>query len=158
MARDIAFTLNGRPVTAPVAPPDTLIDLLFLRFGLRGARESCGQGLCGACTVLVDGAPVSACLYLAEMLDGAEVVTIEGLEADGVLDPVQAAFVEAGAFQCGFCTPGFILMVHALLDENPAPSDDDIAHWLAGNLCRCSAYPEILAAVRLAAAGRAAAG
>lgn len=156
--REIAFTLNGRPVTAAVRPADTLVELLFGRFGLRGARESCGQGLCGACTVLVDGAPVSGCLYLADLLDGADVRTVEGLEVDGRLDPVQEAFIEAGAFQCGFCTPGFVLMVRALLDETPAPSDAEIADWLAGNLCRCSAYPEILAAVHRAAERRAAAG
>jgi len=154
-ARTIRFTLNGARVTAVVMPHETLVDLLQQRFELRGARESCGQGLCGCCTVIVDGQAVSGCLSLAWFLDGRTVETIESLETAQGLDPVQQAFIEAGAFQCGFCTPGFILMVRQLLDANPDPSDDDIRHYLAGNLCRCSAYPEILAAVRIAAKRRA---
>jgi aerobic carbon-monoxide dehydrogenase small subunit len=148
--RTIRFRLNGRPAGAAVAADDTLIALLRDRFELYGARESCGQGLCGCCTVLVDGAPVSSCLYLAVFADGAEIVTIEHLADGDRLDPVQEAFIEAGAFQCGFCTPGFVLMTKALLDEHPDPSEDEIRHYLSGNLCRCGAYPEILAAVRLA--------
>jgi len=154
-ARTIRFTLNGASVSAEVMPHETLVDLLQQRFALRGARESCGQGLCGCCTVIVDGQAVSGCLSLAWFLDGRTVETIEALETAQGLDPVQQAFIEAGAFQCGFCTPGFILMVRQLLDANPDPSDDDIRHYLAGNLCRCSAYPEILAAVRIAAKRRA---
>ena len=154
-ARTIRFTLNGAPVTAAVMPHETLVDLLQQRFELRGARESCGQGLCGCCTVIVDGQAVSGCLSLAWFLDGRTVETIESLETAQGLDPVQQAFIEAGAFQCGFCTPGFILMVRQLLDAMPNPSDEEIRHYLAGNLCRCSAYPEILAAVRLAAKRRA---
>src|SRR5262245_58214762 len=131
-------------------PHETLVEVLTSRFFLNGARESCGQGLCGCCTVHVDRKPVSGCLYLACFADGASVETIEGLSSGTVLDPVQEAFIEAGAFQCGFCTPGFIMMVKNLLDSVPDPSDDDIRHYLAGNLCRCSAYPEIIEAVRLA--------
>jgi carbon-monoxide dehydrogenase small subunit len=153
-ARIIRFTLNGRKVAAEVAPQESLVTLLRDRFALYGARESCGQGLCGCCTVLVDGRAVSSCLALAALIDGAEVTTIEHLAEDGPLDPVQEAFIEAGAFQCGFCTPGFVLMTRQLLDDNPEPSEDDIRHYLAGNLCRCGAYPEILQAVRLAAAKR----
>ena len=123
-------------------------------FDLFGARESCGQGMCGCCTVLVDGRAVSCCLYLAAFADGARVVTVEHLAAEGRLDPVQEAFIEAGAFQCGFCTPGFVLMAKQLLDEHPDPSDDEIRHYLSGNLCRCGAYPEIIAAVKLAATRR----
>jgi len=153
--RTIRFTLNGASVAADVMPHETLVDLLQQRFDLRGARESCGQGLCGCCTVIVDGQAVSGCLSLAWFLDGRAVETVEGLESAKGLDPVQEAFIEAGAFQCGFCTPGFILMVRQLLDSNPNPSDDDVRHFLAGNLCRCSAYPEILSAVRIAAKRRA---
>ncbi len=152
--RTIRFVLNGRPVTATVMPYETLIEVLTDRFELRGARESCGQGLCGCCTVLVDGKAVSACLSLAALVDGARVETVEGLASGDRLDPVQEAFIEAGAFQCGFCTPGFIMMVKQLLDHNPQPTEDEIRHYLAGNLCRCSAYPEIMDAVRLAAAKR----
>ena len=152
--RTIRFTLNGAAVEASVRPHLTLVELLRERFGLFGARESCGQGLCGCCTVLVDGRAVSSCLYLAAFADGADIVTVEHLAAGGRLDPVQEAFIETGAFQCGFCTPGFVLMTNQLLDANPDPSDDDIRHYLSGNLCRCGAYPEIVAAVRLAASKR----
>ena len=147
----ISFTLNGEPVSAQVAPHHTIVEVLRERFDLFGARESCAQGLCGCCTVLIDGRAVSGCLYLAAFADGSEVVTIEHLAADGQLSPVQEAFVECGAFQCGFCTPGFVLMAHALLKENPKPDEDEIRHYLSGNLCRCAAYPEIINAVKLAA-------
>jgi aerobic-type carbon monoxide dehydrogenase small subunit (CoxS/CutS family) len=147
----ISFTLNGEPVSAQIAPHHTIVEVLRSRFDLFGARESCAQGLCGCCTVLIDGRAVSGCLFLAAFADGAEVVTIEHLAADGQLSPVQEAFVECGAFQCGFCTPGFVLMAHALVKENPEPDEDEIRHYLSGNLCRCAAYPEIINAVRLAA-------
>jgi carbon-monoxide dehydrogenase small subunit len=149
--RTISFTLNGAAVAAEAAPYESLVELLDQRFNLFGARESCGQGLCGCCTVLVDGAPVSACLFLAWFADGTRVETVESLAEGDRLDPVQDAFIEAGAFQCGFCTPGFVLMAKTLLAQNPDPSNEDIRHYLAGNLCRCSAYPEIVAAVKLAA-------
>lgn len=151
--RTIRFTLNGEAVSAEVPPHWNLVELLQERFGLTGARESCGQGLCGCCTVLVDGRAVSGCLYLAAFADGAEVVTIEGGGA-GALDAVQQAFLECGAFQCGFCTPGFVLMARQLLEENPDPSEEDIRRYLSGNLCRCGAYPEIIEAVKLAARKR----
>jgi len=153
-ARTIAFKLNGSPVTINVEPHHNLVELLQREFGLTGARESCGQGLCGCCTVLVDGRAVSACLYLATFVDGAEVTTIESLDARGELSPVQQAFIEAGAFQCGYCTPGFIMMATQLLDEHPDPTEDQIKHYLTGNLCRCAAYPEVLEAVKLAARKR----
>lgn len=149
--RAIRFTLNGAAVSVSVAPHDSLVEVLRDRFDLFGARESCGQGLCGCCTVLVDGRAVSSCLYLAAFADGADVVTVEGLARDGQLDPVQQAFIDAGAFQCGFCTPGFILMTRQLLDATPAPTDDEIRHYLSGNLCRCGTYPQIIEAVKLAA-------
>ncbi len=153
-ARTIRFTLNGAPVKADVESNETLIEVLQERFGLGGARESCGQGLCGCCTVTVDGAAVSSCLYLASFADGTVVETIEHLASAERLHPIQEAFIEAGAFQCGFCTPGFILMTKQLLERNPDPSDEDIRHYLSGNLCRCSAYPEIIEAVKLSARRR----
>ena len=150
--RTIHFTLNGEPVTAQIGTHQHLVEVLQER-GLTGARESCAQGLCGCCTVLVNGAAVSGCLYLAVFADGADVRTIEN-SPEGKLDVVQEAFIECGAFQCGYCTPGFILMTRQLLDEQPDPTDDDIRHYLSGNLCRCAAYPEIIKAVKLAAAKR----
>lgn len=152
MTRSITFKLNGESVTAQIGTHQHLVEVLQER-GLSGARESCAQGLCGCCTVLVNDVAVSGCLYLAAFADGAEVRTIEHLP-DGKLDPVQEAFIECGAFQCGYCTPGFILMTRQLLDEHADPSEDDIRHYLSGNLCRCAAYPEIIKAVRLAAAKR----
>jgi carbon-monoxide dehydrogenase small subunit len=113
--------------------------------------------MCGCCTVLVDGRAVSGCLYLAAFVDGTEVSTIESLAPSGDLDPVQEAFIEAGAFQCGFCTPGFVLMTRQLLNAHPDPDDDAIRHYLSGNLCRCGAYPEIIDAVKIAARKRRAA-
>ena len=146
--RTISFTLNGEQVSAQVAPHHNLVEVLQREFALYGARESCGQGLCGCCTVLVNGTAVSGCLYLAPLIEGAEVVTVEN---NAEPDAVQQAFVEASAFQCGFCTPGFILMTRQLLDEHPDPDEDTIKHYLSGNLCRCAAYPEIIEAVKLAA-------
>jgi carbon-monoxide dehydrogenase small subunit len=153
-ARTIAFKLNGAAVTADVRPYHNVVEVLQTQFGLTGARESCGQGLCGCCTVLVDGRAVSGCLYLAWFLDGAQVTTVESLETLDRLSPVQEAFIEAGAFQCGYCTPGFIMMTTQLLDQHPDPTEDQIKHYLTGNLCRCAAYPEILDAVKLAARKR----
>jgi carbon-monoxide dehydrogenase small subunit len=152
--RTISFTLNGRKTTAAVASYTTLVELLQEQFALYGARESCAQGLCGCCTVVVNGTAVSGCLFLAVFADGATIDTIEGVAAGDRLDPVQEAFIEAGAFQCGFCTPGFVLMTRQLLDAHPNPTDDEIRHYLSGNLCRCGAYPEIVQAVRLAARKR----
>jgi aerobic carbon-monoxide dehydrogenase small subunit len=154
--RTIQFTLNGEPVSATVAPHHNLVELLQ-QFGLGGARESCAQGLCGCCTVILDGRAVSGCLFLAAFADGARIETIEGVADGAQLDPVQEAFIETGAFQCGFCTPGFILMTRQLLEENPNPGEDDIRHYLSGNLCRCAAYPQIVEAVQLAARKRQAA-
>jgi aerobic carbon-monoxide dehydrogenase small subunit len=152
--RTIRFTLNGEPVTAEVKPHHNLVEMLQTQFELHGARESCGQGLCGCCTVLVNGRAVSGCLYLAPFVDGAEVTTVEHLATRDALDPVQEAFIETGAFQCGYCTPGFVLMTGQLLDEHPDPDDDQIRHYLTGNLCRCAAYPEIINAVKVAARKR----
>ena len=154
MTRTISFILNGDKVAAEIKPHHNLVEVLQREFNLMGARESCGQGMCGCCTVLVNGAAVSGCLYLAAFVDGAEVTTVEHLAGAGTLSPVQEAFIEAGAFQCGYCTPGFVLMTTQLLDANPDPDDEAIRHYLSGNLCRCAAYPQILAAVKLAARKR----
>jgi len=151
MRREIRFRLNGERVSAQIAPHESLVEVLRDEFGLFGARESCGQGMCGCCTVLVNGRAVSGCLYLGTLIQDAEVQTVEG---GNELDAIQEAFIEAGALQCGFCTPGFILMTRQLLDEHPDPDDDTIKHYLSGNLCRCAAYPEIIEAVKLAARNR----
>jgi carbon-monoxide dehydrogenase small subunit len=153
-SRTLKFKLNGEAVTAEAPSHWNLVELLQNRFALFGARESCGQGLCGCCTVLVNGAAVSGCLYLAAFVDGADVRTVEQPAGAQGLDAVQEAFIECGAFQCGFCTPGFVLMTRQLLDAKPDPDDDDIRHYLSGNLCRCAAYPEIIRAVKLAAQKR----
>lgn len=151
--KDISFTLNGRAVTAHAGNHQNLVELLQGQ-GLFGARESCAQGLCGCCTVIVNGAAVSGCLTMATLVDGADVRTIEETGTDGELDAVQQAFIETGAFQCGFCTPGFILMTRQLLEAHANPTDEEIQHYLAGNLCRCAAYTEIIKAVKLAAKKR----
>jgi carbon-monoxide dehydrogenase small subunit len=156
-AREIHFTLNGRSVTTLIESHLDLIDLLH-RYQLSGARESCGQGLCGCCTVMVDGQAVSGCLTLAQLVDGKDVRTVEDLDADGNLSPVQQAFIEEGAFQCGFCTPGFVLMTHDLLKRHPDPDEHQIRDHLSGNLCRCATYPEIVRAVKSASARIRAAG
>jgi carbon-monoxide dehydrogenase small subunit len=149
--RTLRFTLNGRRTTATAATHETILEVLQRDFGLFGARESCGQGLCGCCTLLVNGTAVSGCLYLAAFADGAELTTVEGLARNGELHPIQRAFVEKSAFQCGFCTPGFILMTKELLSRHPRPTEEEIRHYLSGNLCRCAAYPDIIAAVKRAA-------
>jgi aerobic-type carbon monoxide dehydrogenase small subunit (CoxS/CutS family) len=149
----IRFTLNGRAVEAQAATNENAIELLQRDFALTAARVSCAQGLCGCCTIEVDGVAASGCLLLAPLLDGCEVKTLEGLAHGDDLDPIQRAFLDASAFQCGFCTPGFIMMTRELLARIPNPTDDEIKHYLSGNLCRCAAYPEIVNAVR-AAAGR----
>ena len=149
--RTIDFTLNGRPVSADVKSYQNAVEILQTQFALFGARESCGQGLCGCCTILLNGKPVSGCLTLALFLDGAEVVTVEHLADASGLDPVQQAFIDAGAFQCGYCTPGFIMMTKALIAQYPDPEEAQIRDYLSGNLCRCAAYPEIVNAVKMAA-------
>ena len=125
----------------------TLLDILRDDLNLMGTKEGCGVGMCGACTVLVDGKPFSSCHLLAGQVAGREILTIEGLSIDGNLHPVQQAFLEHGAFQCAYCTPGFVLTTVALLNENPSPTDDEIREYLSGNLCRCGSYQNILQAV-----------
>jgi aerobic-type carbon monoxide dehydrogenase small subunit (CoxS/CutS family) len=146
---NIAFTLNGAAVEVDAEPTESLLTVLRARLGIRSVRETCGIGVCGACTALVDGEPISACLLLAPLAEGAHIVTAEGIGHD---HPVHRAFAEAHAFQCGFCTPGFILTVVRLLEECPRPTDEEIALALAGNLCRCGSYLKIVDAVRRAVA------
>jgi len=153
-SRTIRFKLNGEQVKAEISTHENLVEVLQRDFGLFGARESCGQGLCGCCTLIVNGTAVSGCLFLAAFADGAEVQSIEHSPSSQQLSPVQEAFIEQGAFQCGFCTPGMILMTEQLLESNPDPNEDDIRHYLSGNLCRCAAYPEIIKAVKVAARKR----
>lgn len=148
----IRLTVNGRPHDLEVAPPDLLLDVLRDRLDLKGAKRSCDTQVCGACTVLVDGLAVSACTYLAIEADGRAVLTVEGLAEGDQLHPLQRAFVERGAVQCGFCTAGMLLTAKALLDEAPAPSREDVVHHLRGSLCRCTGYRKIVEAI-LAAAG-----
>lgn len=144
---DLAFTLNGEPAGARIEPRELLVDVLREQFSLRGAKRSCDLGACGACTVLVDGLPASSCSTLAADMDGRSVVTIEGLGTPEALDPVQQAFVDHGAMQCGFCTPGMVLAVKALLSANPSPTEDEVRHYLRGNVCRCTGYVKIIEAV-----------
>jgi aerobic-type carbon monoxide dehydrogenase small subunit (CoxS/CutS family) len=146
----IAVRVNGTEHHLTLETTLTLLELLRGVLNLTGAKLSCGEQRCGACTVLVDGAPVSACALLAYEADGAEVLTIEGLADDDTLDPVQQAFAESGAVQCGFCTPGMIMTVRALLNDIPEPDDDTVRSALVGNICRCTGYGGILRAVRLA--------
>lgn len=148
----LSLTVNGTEHHLRVDPGETLLEVLRERMALHGARESCGQGVCGTCTVLVDGRAVATCVRLAVLSDGATVETVEGLE-DGALHPLQEAFIEHFAFQCGFCTPGMIMTAKELLDRNPRPTREEIREQLAGNICRCGAYGEIVDAVE-AAAGR----
>jgi aerobic carbon-monoxide dehydrogenase small subunit len=146
----LTFTLNDTPVTVDVETGDFLIDVLRERLGLTGTKRSCDTEVCGACTVLVDGGPVSSCTMLAWEARNRRVETIEGVARDGHLHPVQEAFLEDSAFQCGFCTPGLILTVKALLDDDPAASPETVKAWLRGNICRCTGYVSILHAVRSA--------
>ncbi|MBC7234676.1 MAG: (2Fe-2S)-binding protein [Chloroflexi bacterium] len=149
----VLFRVNGRPVSVSVEPRRTLLSVLREELGLTGAKLGCGYGTCGACTVMVDGQTVYGCLTLAIDCQGREVRTVEGLGEGEKLHPVQAAFIEYDGYQCGFCTPGQVMSAVALLDANPRPTPEDVRREMAGNLCRCGAYPNILRAV-LAAAER----
>jgi aerobic-type carbon monoxide dehydrogenase small subunit (CoxS/CutS family) len=148
----LSFTLNGRLQELDVEPHELLLDVVRERLGLTGAKRSCDVQVCGACTLLIDGRPVSACTTLAFEVRGRSVLTIEGLaEKDGKLHPLQQAFIEHGGFQCGFCTPGMILAAKALLDENPAPSEAELKHFMHGNICRCTGYKKIIESIMAAA-------
>jgi carbon-monoxide dehydrogenase small subunit len=148
----VTCTVNGEQrVADDVWPGESLLYVLRERLGLPGSKNACEQGECGSCTVYLDGMPVCACLVAAGQAEGRDVVTVEGLGSDNELHPVQQAFVDAGAVQCGFCTPGLVVAVHDLLARDPDPADADIREALAGNLCRCTGYEQIIAAVHLAA-------
>jgi carbon-monoxide dehydrogenase small subunit len=148
----LTLRVNGRDYLIQARPHHTLLEVLRSEVGLTGTREGCGVGMCGACTVLVDGRPISGCLLLAVLAEGQDIVTIEGLEGpNGELHPIQQAYIDHTGFQCSYCTPGFILATKALLDEQPAPSRDEAKAFLAGNLCRCGSYVKILDSVMDAA-------
>ncbi len=151
MGRRIRFKLNGEWVEVDVEPNELLINVLREKLHLTGTKYGCGIGECGACTVLVNGEPVLSCLTLAVDVDGKEVVTIEGLARNGELTPVQKAFIEEGAIQCGYCTPGLIMVAEALLRENPNPTEEEIREHLRGNLCRCTGYVNVVKAILKAA-------
>jgi len=146
----ISTTINGQARELDVAPDHTLLSVLRDQLHLTGTKEGCGSGDCGACTVLLDGVPVTSCLVLAPEADGCEITTIEGITPDEGLHPVQQALVDCGGFQCGFCTPGFVVSSVALLEDKPKPSDEEIRRGLAGNLCRCTGYTKIVEAVKQA--------
>jgi carbon-monoxide dehydrogenase small subunit len=149
MKQTIKFILNGEPVELEIEPHLTLLQLLRDKLELTGTKEGCGMGECGACTVLLDGKTVNSCIFPAPEVEGRKVTTIEGLtDPQGNLHPIQKAFVEHGAVQCGFCTPGMVLSAKALLDENPKPSEEEIRHGIAGNLCRCTGYLQIIQAIK----------
>ena len=147
-AGTVVLSVNGQERELRMEPRVSLLDALREHLGLTGSKKGCDQGTCGACTVWVDGRRVLACLTLAVTCEGREVTTIEGLSADGALHPMQAAFVDRDAFQCGYCTPGQIMSAVAVLEEGHAGDDAEIAEWMSGNICRCAAYPNIRAAIR----------
>ncbi len=150
---EIEFTLNGRPTRVSVSPSTSVLTMLRETLDLTGAKLACGEGECGACTVIVDGMSVNSCIMFAVDCDGREVTTIEGLQDDDGLDPVQRAFVELGSVQCGFCTPGMIMQAKNILDRHPDPDEETIRRGLEGNVCRCTGYSKIIEAVQAAAKG-----
>jgi aerobic-type carbon monoxide dehydrogenase small subunit (CoxS/CutS family) len=144
----LTMTLNGQEVTVEIEPSDLLAYVLRDKLGLTGTKIGCDEGECGACTVILDGQAVDSCLLPAMKADGCEMVTVEGLAKDGELDPLQRAFIDKGAVQCGYCTPGLLMSARALLDENPHPSEQEIKDAIAGNLCRCTGYLKIVEAIK----------
>ena len=149
--RQVRLTVNGVPYEGTVEPRLTLVDFLRGELGLTGTHVGCEHGVCGACTILLDGQAVRSCIMLAVQAEGARLMTVEGLAHNGELHPIQQAFMEKHGLQCGFCTPGFLMSVYELLGQNPDPTDDEIKDALGGELCRCTGYQSILEAVRLAA-------
>ncbi len=149
------LTVNAQPVEADVPVRRTLVDLLRYDLGLTGTKEACGVGVCGACTVMLNGRMVASCITLAAQAEDGEVLTIEGLGDRERLDPLQESFIRGGGFQCGICTPGQLMAARALLDANPSPSKDEIEQWMIGNLCRCTGYYQILDSIVEAARGSA---
>jgi aerobic carbon-monoxide dehydrogenase small subunit len=155
MKQPIELLVNGIVYPLEVEAWDTLLDVLRDQLGLKGTKYGCGKGECGACTVLVDGQALNSCLLLAVRLQGKAILTVEGLAKNGQLDPLQQAFIDNGAVQCGYCIPGMLLSAKALLDENPHPTNGEIADAMSGNLCRCTGYQVIIEAVHIAARLRA---
>ncbi|NMH98415.1 2Fe-2S iron-sulfur cluster-binding protein [Pseudonocardia acidicola] len=151
---EVNFTVNGKPARAEIDPAETLLSVLRERLRLTGTKEGCSEGECGACTVLIDGLPVDSCIYAAGAAEGRQIETVEGMTRDDLGRDLQAAFVAAGGVQCGFCTPGFITTLVAVLREDDAPSEEDLRTALAGNICRCTGYSQILDAVAATVAGR----
>ena len=151
MKKIIRLNVNGIPYDVAVEPSMTLLDALRDELHITGVKKGCDEGDCGACTVLLNGAVIASCTYLAVMADGKDIITIEGVKQGDLLHPLQQAFIDAFAVQCGFCTPGMILSAIALLEENPHPSEDEIRDYLRGNLCRCTGYIKIIDAINLAA-------
>jgi len=152
--RTLQLRVNGQAVVREIPDNRLLVDFLRYDLNLTGTKEGCSVGVCGACTVLLDGQPVSSCIALAVMADGCEVTTIEGLAQDDRLHPLQQAFIEYGGFQCGICTPGQIMAAKALLDANPHPSKEEIQAWMMGNLCRCTGYYKIVESIQAVAEGK----
>ncbi len=148
----VSTTVNGDPVDFVCTPDESLLDALRNRMGLTGAKEGCGTGDCGACSVTLNGRLVCSCLVLAAEAEGAEIATVEGMAGPEGLHPLQRAFIDHAALQCGVCTPGILVAAKALLERNPDPSDEEVRYWLAGNLCRCTGYDKIVRAVQAAAA------
>jgi carbon-monoxide dehydrogenase small subunit len=148
----VSTTINGDPTEFICTPDESLLDVLRDRLGMTGAKEGCGSGDCGACSVTLDGRLVCSCLVLGAEAEGAEVTTIEGMAEGEILHPLQRHFIEGAALQCGICTPGILVAAKALLEKNPNPTDTEIRYWLAGNLCRCTGYDKIIKAVQAAAA------
>jgi carbon-monoxide dehydrogenase small subunit len=151
MPEDIVLHINGQDYPVTVEPDELLVDVLREKLWLTGTKKGCGTGDCGACTVLMDGRPVTSCLVLAMAAEGKSILTIEGLAGDGRLHPLQQAFVDAGAVQCGYCTPGLLLMASYILDHNPRPTEAEVRAGIAGNLCRCTGYTKIVEAILMAA-------
>lgn len=151
MTQQISLRVNGQQHTLDVPPHRLLIDCLRYDLGLTGSKEGCSVGVCGACTVLMDGEMTSSCLVLAVRADGTDIVTIEGMAKDDRLHPIQQSFIDYGGFQCGICTPGMIMAAKSLLDTNPNPTEDEIKDWMMGNLCRCTGYYKIIESIQAAA-------
>jgi aerobic carbon-monoxide dehydrogenase small subunit len=145
---NLKINVNGADYEREIRPETRLLDFIRNDLGLTGTKEGCGEGECGACTVIVDGVAVDSCLMLAAQCHGKKVETIEGLERDGVLHPVQQSFLENGAVQCGFCIPGMVLSAKALLDSNPEPSDEEVKECVSGNLCRCTGYDKMFTSIK----------
>ena len=151
----VTFTVNGEPKEILVQPWQTLLDTMRDELMLTGTKEGCGNGNCGACTVILDGRAINSCCMLAVEAEGQDVITVEGLATDGELDPLQRAFISHGALQCGFCTPGFLMSARAFLNVNPHPTEQEIRLAIAGNLCRCTGYDKIVRAIQAVAQGEA---